>query len=173
MPAGSVGHHLTAEPSLARAKLNPLQVPAWGGSILTPGKRINVQKTGKKESKAAQIVIDKMLSRPERIAVEVTRAGDKAGIDEYIEQALNEIARRWPETVITRVQLKASTVMSGPSGCKRGGPAGTPEHQRIKIAREWLEVQGRVNQQVYAQTHGISAATLRRWIRQLRQTDKL
>ena len=132
-----------------------------------------MQKTGKKESKAAQIVIDKMLCRPERIAVEVTRAGDRAGIDEYIEQALDEIARRWPGTVITRVKLKASTVVSGPSGRKRGGPASTPEYQRIKIAREWLDIQGRVNQEVYTQTHGISTATLRRWIRQLRQADKL
>ncbi len=132
-----------------------------------------MQTTDKKESSASQIIIHKTLGKPERIEVAVTRAGDRMAIDEYIDHVLDEIARRWPESVITRVQLGIPAARSDPSGHKRGGPAGTPERQRIEIVREWLDVQGRVNQEVYAQAHGISTATLRRWIHLLRQAGKL
>jgi len=132
-----------------------------------------VQKIDKKEPRASQIIIDKTLGKPERIEVAVPRAGDRVAIDEYMGQVLDEIARRWPESVITRVPLETPAARSHPSGHKRGGPASTPERQRIEIVREWLDVQGRVNQEVYAQAHGISTATLRRWIHQLRQAGKL
>jgi hypothetical protein len=89
------------------------------------------------------------------------------------EALLKEIARLWPDAVIRREQPKALAAAYTPPGLKRGGPAGTPEAQRLQIVRGWLSVQGRMNQEVYASSQGIAASTLRRWLRQLRREHKL
>jgi hypothetical protein len=79
------------------------------------------------------------------------------------EQALlAEIQRIWPE---------AHTRHAPPA--RRGGPAGTPEDQRLQIVRGWLDVQGRMNQEVYAGSQGIAVSTLRRWMRAFQEAHKL
>jgi transposase-like protein len=55
----------------------------------------------------------------------------------------------------------------------QGGPRAIADDQKLRIVRGWLQVQGRVNQEIYSQGHGISSATLRRWMRQLEQKGKL
>jgi len=56
---------------------------------------------------------------------------------------------------------------------KRGGPIATPEDQKLEIVRGWLEVKGKMRQEDYAATRGVSVSTLRRWERELRQQKKL
>jgi hypothetical protein len=108
-----------------------------------------------------------------RIQVTVTRTCDTPVAIDSEEALLKEIVRLWPEAVIRREQPKALAAAYTPPSIKRGGPAGTPEHQRIQIVRGWLRVQGRMNQEIYASGQGIAASTLRRWLRQLREEGKL
>lgn len=120
-----------------------------------------------------RLIIEILPLTPERIEVTVTRTCDNPVVIDSEEELLKEIVRLWPQAVIRRAQPKTLPAASSPPGGKRGGPAGTPENQRVKIVKGWLRVQGRVNQEVYAYSQGIAPSTLRRWKRQLGEEGKL
>ncbi|HEY4667617.1 MAG TPA: hypothetical protein VIH26_09985 [Anaerolineales bacterium] len=120
-----------------------------------------------------RLIIEVFPLTPERIEVAVTRTCDNPVVIDAEEELMKEIVRLWPQAVIRREQPQVPTVSPSPPGGKRGGPAGTPENQRIKIVRGWLRVQGRTHQEVYASSQDISTSTLRRWMRQLREEGKL
>ena len=48
-----------------------------------------------------------------------------------------------------------------------GGPPPPSDSEKLRIVLGWRRVQGHMNQEVYTREHGISPATLRRWIHQL------
>ena len=55
----------------------------------------------------------------------------------------------------------------------RGGPKPTPDEDRLRIVRGWLEVQGNMLKEVYAQYHGVSPRTLTNWEHDLREEGKI
>lgn len=55
----------------------------------------------------------------------------------------------------------------------KGGPIPPSDTEKLRIVREWLKVQGQMNQKVFARQHSISPATLRRWMRQLEEQGRL
>lgn len=114
-------------------------------------------------STSGQIII-KILALPsQQIQVTVIGTCTNPAVIEFLEAVLGEMGQRWPQVVIRRVEATK----------KRGGPIGTPEDQRIKIVRGWLRVQGRMNQEIYANSQGIAPSTLRRWQRELGDKGKL
>lgn len=120
-----------------------------------------------------QIKIEIMLLRSERIEVTIAYANDDRAIMDDVEAVVSKIVKAWPLAVVRIARSETETVSLCPTANKRGGPAGTPENQKQWIVRGWLEVQGRMNQEVYANSKGISSSTLRRWMRELRANGKL
>ncbi len=110
---------------------------------------------------------------PERVEVMVTHANDDPLFMSRIDRMMREMVECWP---IVHVKISpSSTEELTPDHAhgKRGGPIGTPDSQRFEIVRGWLAIQGRMNQEVYAQSRGVAASTLRRWMRELRAEGKL
>jgi len=107
------------------------------------------------------------------LGVTVTRARDDPAVMNLIEAVLRQIAQGWPVVVMKTAQPETITVSLQPPVGKRGGPASTPEDQKIEIVKGWLEVRGRMNQEVYAHSRGVAASTLRRWMHELREAGKL
>jgi len=120
-----------------------------------------------------RLVIEMRSVAADRLQVTVTRLCDSPIAVESVEVLLSEIARLWPAALIQREAPAALPTAASLPLSRRGGPVGTPEPQRLQIVQGWLTVQGRMNQEVYASTHGIAASTLRRWMRQLQAEDKL
>lgn len=86
--------------------------------------------------------------------------------DEVIAHTRQQVADTVVKEVEPEVPFSALTR-------KRGGPKGRPETQRIEIVKGWFKVQGKMKAVDYAHSRGISAATLRRWVRELLDTGKL
>jgi len=129
--------------------------------------------SAKKHIRQGRVSIDIVSLDRGGFEVTVTRSSDKPEIIEYAESVLKEIVRLTPKVIIRRVSPTSPLVTFKSASPKRGGPAGTPEDQKMRIAAGWLRVQGRINQAVYADSQGVAPSTLRRWIRQLRQEGKL
>ncbi len=107
------------------------------------------------------------------LEAKVTQVYDDPVVMSYLEAVLGEIARGQPVVVMRTARSETVTVaLQLPVG-KRGGPAGTPEDQKMEIVKGWLEVRGRMNQEVYAHSRGVASSTLRRWMRELREASKL
>jgi hypothetical protein len=94
---------------------------------------------------------------------------DEPRVVELLEHLLAVIMDIWPQARVTAVSMQETAG----DGARRGGPCGTPKSQRQEVVEGWLRLRGRMNQEVYAQGRGISPATLRRWMRELRDADKL
>ncbi len=101
--------------------------------------------------------------------VTVARACNNPAVLKLVDELLDKI-RRDPRVVIKDVEPE---VPLHALVRKRGGPAGTPEGQKIEIVKGWFRVQGRMRAIDYASSRGISPATLRRWIRELIDDGKL
>ena len=56
---------------------------------------------------------------------------------------------------------------------RRGGPLPTPDADKEKIVKEWMEVQGKETQEDFSRRKGVATSTLRAWIRDLRAKKKL
>lgn len=122
---------------------------------------------------SGRIIVELIPVASRRVEVIVTRTCDTPVAIDAEEALLKAIVRLWPEAVVRREPPKALAAAYTPPGTKRGGPIGTPDHQRLQIVRGWLRMQGQMNQEIYASSQGIAASTLRRWLRQLREEDKL
>lgn len=120
-----------------------------------------------------RITIEILPPAREQIQVIVTRTCDNPEVIDLEEAVLRTLALLWPGVVIRRGSYESQTVTPEMIRRKRGGPAGTPADQKMKIVRGWLRVQGRVNQEIYARGQGVAPSTLRRWMRQLRHEGKL
>jgi hypothetical protein len=119
---------------------------------------------------SGQVRIEIASSDPDSIQVTVARSCNNPVILELVDEILNEIYLRRPKVVVKNAEPDAPL---GPTSQKRGGPAGMPDEKRIEIVQGWFKVQGRMKQALYANSQGISPATLRRWIREMRETGKL
>lgn len=119
---------------------------------------------------SGQVRIEIASSDPDSIQVTVARSCNNPVILELVDEILNEIYLRRPKVVVKNAEPDAPL---GPTSQKRGGPAGMPDEKRIEIVQGWFKVQGRMKQVLYANSQGISPATLRRWIREMRETGKL
>ncbi len=128
---------------------------------------------GKGYSTPGRIMIEILPSIRKQIQVIVTRTCDNPEVVDLEEAVLRELVLLWPGVIIRRGSSETQTVTREMIRRKRGGPAGTPEDQKMKIVRGWLKVQGRINQEIYSRSQGVAPSTLRRWMRQLRQEDKL
>ncbi len=123
--------------------------------------------------KLGRIFIEITSQSPETIQVTVNRDCHDPAIMAYAEALFTEIVRLWPGHVVWHVESERSLGSTPSTKQRRGGPAGTPQDQRIQIVRGWFNVRGQVNQEIYAQSQGVAPSTLRRWIRQLRDEGKL
>lgn len=110
---------------------------------------------------------------PERVEVTVTHADDDPLLMSCTDLILREIAECWPIVHVKISQSSTEERTQDRAHSKRGGPIGTPVSQRLEIVRGWLAIQGQINQEVYAQSRGVAASTLRRWMRELRAEGKL
>ncbi len=110
---------------------------------------------------------------PVFIEVIVTHTGDDLSFMSCIDMLLKEIVKCWPVVHVKVSQSLTDQLAPDRTPGKRGGPIGTPKPQQIEIVRGWLAVQGHMNQEVYAQSRGVAASTLRRWMRELRVEGKL
>ncbi len=110
---------------------------------------------------------------PERVEVTVTHADDDPLLMSCTDLILREIAKCWPMVHVKIGQSSTERLTPHRAHGKRGGPIGTPKPQRLEIVRGWLAMQGRMNQEVYAQSRGVAASTLRRWMHELRIEGKL
>jgi hypothetical protein len=119
---------------------------------------------------SGQVRIEITLSDPDSIQVTVARSCNDPVILELVDEILDEIFLRRPKVVVKTAEPDAPL---GATSEKRGGPAGMPDEKRIEIVQGWFKVQGRMKQALYANSQGISPATLRRWIREMRNTGKL
>lgn len=119
---------------------------------------------------SGQVRIEITLSDPDSIQVTIARSCNNPMILELVDEILNEIFLRRPKVVVKNAESDAPL---GATSQKRGGPAGMPDEKRMEIVQGWFKVQGRMKQVLYADSRGISAATLRRWIREMRDTGKL
>lgn len=102
--------------------------------------------------------------------VTVMRGCNNRDVLKLVDQVLATIAANHPEIVIKEVEPDAP---SSAWARRRGGPVGIPENQRMEIVKDWFKVQGRIRAVDYAQSRGISPATLRRWTRTLVDGGKL
>jgi hypothetical protein len=119
-----------------------------------------------------RITIEIELNTQPSLEVTVRRSCSDPLVVEVFETVLHEISQRWPGATVTWIELPAPHLVSKPE-TRRGGPAGTPREQRRAIVAGWLRAQGRVNQEVYARSKGVSTATLRRWMANLREQGQL
>lgn len=119
---------------------------------------------------SGRVRIDITSSGPDSIQVTVARSCNNPMTLELVDEILDEIFLRRPKVVVKNVE--PDTPLSAVSQ-KRGGPAGMPDEKRKEIIQGWFKVQGRMKQVQYANSRGISPATLRRWIREMRDTGKL
>ncbi|HSD85641.1 MAG TPA: hypothetical protein VLG46_17395 [Anaerolineae bacterium] len=120
-----------------------------------------------------QIKLEITLLTGGRIEVVITAASADYTIRNEVEAVVSKIAEAWPLAVVRIVRAETEAVELCPTAGKRGGPVGTPESQKQWIVKGWLKVQGRISQQAYAHSHGVSCSTLRRWTRELRMNGKL
>jgi hypothetical protein len=132
----------------------------------------NVKKGRAVLPRFGRVLIEIVPHSPAGLEASVTRTCDKPEIVGLAEALVNELVRLSPGIVITRGPMETKTVTSKSIG-RRGGPIATPEDQKLKVVKGWLRAQGRLNQEIYAQSRGIAPSTLRRWIHQLRQAGKL
>ncbi len=125
-------------------------------------------------SVSARIVIEIVPTHPSSDYTAMANAYDLATLLHDFEMELRAFFQLWPEVRVSR-NFAARDLILTPyyDSKKRGGPMGTPEDQKTKIVKGWQQVQGRMNQEVYASSQGIACSTLRRWIRELRQLGKL
>ncbi len=105
--------------------------------------------------------------------VMVTWVHDDPAVMNYLKAVLEEIAQGRPVVVMRTARPETVTIAVQLPVGKRGGPAGTPEDQKMEIVKGWLEVRGRMNQEVYARSRGVASSTLRRWMQELREASKL
>lgn len=119
-----------------------------------------------------RVIIDIERQAPAEIHVTITPTCDNADVMEYCRRLCEQTLLEWPDA---RIKMNKPLILnaSGQDKGRRGGPIGTPTDEKLRIIRDWVRVQGRVNQEVYAGTHGISSATLRRWLREIRVDGKL
>ena len=108
-----------------------------------------------------------------RIEVTIVYASDDRAIIDGVQAVVSKIVKAWPRAGVRIVRSETESTSLCPTAGKHGGPAGTPENQKQWIVKGWLEIQGRMNQEVYANSNGISSSTLRRWMRELRANGKL
>jgi hypothetical protein len=109
----------------------------------------------------------------QQVDIIVTQMDDASLPTSCIDALLQEIAKCWSLTPVkVELSLINQSTRPGPNG-KRGGPLGTPKPQQMEIVKGWLALQGRMNQEVYAQSRGIGVSTLRRWMREFRVEGKL
>ncbi len=127
-------------------------------------------RSNKRRKLAGRVRIDIASTGAGGIQVTVARACNNPTVLKLVDEALEDISRRYPKVVIKEVQ--PDVPLSALVG-KRGGPAGTPENKRIEIVKDWFKAQGRIKEVDYAASHGISPATLRRWTRELVKAGKL
>jgi hypothetical protein len=120
-------------------------------------------KTRKRQSRPRQrrtgrALIEIALLPSQQIQVSVLRSCDNPIVLDLVEFTLSQLRAHSPNVNVRHFLTPKR---------KRGGPIGTPEAQKLRIARGWLKVQGRMNQEAFARGEGISPATLRRWLREL------
>ncbi len=123
----------------------------------------------KSKKRAGRVRIDIVSAGTGNVLVTVARACNNPAVLKLADELLGQIARH-PNVTIKNIEPEVP--LSALVG-RRGGPAGMPENQRIEIVRGWFKVRGRIKEVDYAQSRGISPATLRRWIRELLQAGKL
>jgi hypothetical protein len=119
---------------------------------------------------SGQVRIDITSSDPDSIQVLVARSCNNPAILELVDEILDEIFVRRPKVVVKNVEPKAPF---NATSLKRGGPVGMPDEKRKEIIQGWFKVRGRMKQVPYAKSQGISPATLRRWMREMRETGEL
>lgn len=119
---------------------------------------------------SGRVRIDITSSGPDSIQVLVARSCNNPAILELVDEILDEIFVRRPKVLVKNVE---PGVPFSATSQKRGGPAGMPDEKRIEIVQGWFKVQGRMKQVLYANSQGISPATLRRWVREMREAGKL
>lgn len=120
-----------------------------------------------------RVLIEIASDKDRGLQVTVMRTCNEPETVEFVEAILQEMIRIAPHAIIKRGSPDSMIERPAIASHKRGGPAGTPEGQKMKIVRGWLEVRGRMNQEIYSYSQGVTSSTLRRWVRQLRETGKL
>ncbi len=123
--------------------------------------------------KFGRVLIEIRPHSPDGLEASVTRTCNKPEIIELAEALVKELVRLSPGIVIKKALPESKPVIAEREGRRRGGPVPTPQDEKMKVVKGWLQVQGRVNQELYARRQGIAPSTLRRWIRQLRREGKL
>ena len=122
------------------------------------------RRRGSRQRISGRALLELRLLPSEELQVRVLRLCENPRMQDLVEWTVGQL----------RVHAPTVRVLpADPPRPKRGGPAGTPEDKKISIAKGWLKGQGHINQEVYARTEGISPATLRRWMRELRETGEL
>lgn len=122
---------------------------------------------------SATIMIEVVLNASEHVQVTVTYAGNPTLIY-HLKELTRELAHHLPRVELSMIVKPANTLVTAAlNSRKRGGPIGTPQDKKIKIVRGWQQLQGRMNQEIYAGSQGIAPSTLRRWTHELQEDGKL
>ncbi len=119
------------------------------------------------------IKIEIVAVAPERVEITVIHRDGDPLLLRCVDMLVQEIAKCQPMALVKVDQFSSEVAPPSCTNGKRGGPSGTPKAQQLEIVQGWLTIQGRMNQEVYAHSHGIAASTLRRWLRAFRVEGKL
>jgi len=119
------------------------------------------------------IKIEIVTVAPEQVEVTVIHRDGDPLLLRCVDRLVQEIARCRPLAPVKIDQPVSESAPPSRTNGRRGGPSGTPKTQQLEIVQGWLAIQGRMNQEVYAQSRGVAASTLRRWLRDFRVEGKL